>query len=112
MKLKRVVTRDNFYKEYYTALNGVLKLSKLELEILAQLSIYKNKGEDILNKAIRKEIASKLSITTFNLNNYIGILKDKKMILLSKNNIADINPSVYREIPEDKYLIEFEIYVR
>ena len=111
MKLKRVVNRDNFYKEYYTALNGVLKLSKLELEILSQLSNYKNRGEDILDKAVRKEIAMKLGITTFNLNNYIGILKDKKMIIII-NNKADINPSVYIEIPEDKYLIEFEFYVR
>lgn len=111
MKLKRVVTRDNFYKEYYTALNGVLRLSKLELNILAQLSIYKNRGEDILDKAIRKEIAMKLGITTFNLNNYIGILKDKKMLII-KDNKSDINPNIFREIPEDKYSIEFEIYVR
>ena len=111
MKLTKVVKKEDFYKEYYTSLNGILKLSKLELEVLSLLSWYKNKGENILDKSIRKEISSKLNITTFNLNNYIGILKDKKM-LINTNNIYDINPNIYIPIDREEYKIEFIIHVR
>lgn len=110
MILNKKVSKKEFYKEYYTALNGVLKLSNLELEILAKLSYQKYLGEDFLSKTVRKDIALELSITTFNLNNYIGILKDKKM-LIETNNGFDINPNIYKPINESDYKIEFKFYV-
>lgn len=111
MILNKTVSKQDFYKEYYTALNGVLKLSKLELDILAKLSYMKYSGEDFLSKGFRKEVANSLSITTFNLNNYIGILKDKNMLIITDKGF-DINPSVYMDITDTKYKIEFNFYVK
>lgn len=89
-KLK--VTEDNFYSSYLQILNGILKLTRTEISVLSLFMDIKDKldsstlSEDMKNGLLlstenRKYVQDRLNITEHNLNNYVKILKDKKMIV-------------------------------
>lgn len=105
MELTKRITVKEFYSEYYNALNGILKLSKLELEILSLLSIIKNKQTEVLNSEVRTALAKELKISKASLNNYIGALV-KKGILLKDEKVYDINPRVYIPLNKTEYSIK------
>ena len=85
-------TNKNFYKHYLQILNGILKLTRTELSVLAQFMDIKDKldrsdlSEDLKKTLLfssenRKFVQEELSMTEHNLNNYIKMLRDKEMII-------------------------------
>lgn len=113
MILSKKTTRSNIYLDYYTALNGILKLTKLELNILAEFSLidYLNPGEDIFTRSNRDIVMLKLDISKFNLNNYIKNLKTKGIIVKNKNNKLIINPSLKLDGTLSYYDIQFKFNI-
>lgn len=110
MELVRKVNKKEFYKSFYTALNGVLRLTKVELNILSELSYYYSKGETNI-KDIRRDIADLLGMSSFNFNNYLSMLKDKKMISITNGDLI-INPSIYIDISNKKeYNLNFKFQI-
>lgn len=109
--LKKQVNKEDFYNIYISIMNGILKLTDKEKNIVIELlkareldrKIYKFKTsleieESILNSTNRQMLRDKLNISAQNLNNYIKVLKDKN-ILVEDNNILRLS---------DKILIESE----
>jgi hypothetical protein len=103
----------DFYKEYYSILNYVFKLSNKELAILSEFSFLKaNLPEDLspeqkniktFDSIARKKVAQILGISIQNLNNYIKILKFKKFLIPFKyNNVNKIkfNPNVFIDLKD------------
>ncbi len=98
-KLK--VKDSTYYQSYLQILNGILKLTRTEILVLAQFMDLKNsldssilsdslKKKLLLSSENRKYIQETLDISEQNLNNYIKILKDKKMII-----DGELNPKIY-----------------
>ena len=101
MKLQLQVSKQDFYRKYYQAINGILKLTNKELVILTALSNKKYKlnlnDKDLFSSTSRSEVSQILGISKFNFNNYIKSMRDRS-ILLKSNNITSINPSIYKDI--------------
>jgi len=100
MKLQLQVSKENFYSKYYQTINGILKLTNKELAILVLLSNSKQLGttdKELFSSNSRKLIAETLSISKFNLNNYIKSMKDRGIIIKQEKSLA-INPAVYKDI--------------
>lgn len=100
MKLNLQVSKEEFYRKYYQAINGILKLTSKELDILENLSYRKYLGmtdKDLFNSKTRTTIGSELSMSRFNFNNYIKAMADRG-ILIRSNKQLSINPAIYRDI--------------
>ena len=90
MILTKEVTKQNFYKTYYKAINGILELTNKQMEVLAEFSYIRDslpdtftdtqKDEYTFSTSTRNIICEKLGITIFNLNNLIKELKEKGYI--------------------------------
>jgi hypothetical protein len=95
------VNKYSIYKAILTVINFNLKLSGVEIDILATLCKYgfthiTVEARDILRKALDKD--------QYNINNYIKRLKSKNMILETEDKKLYINPSL-KEILDSKEII-------
>lgn len=117
---KRKVNKQDFYYIYLKTLNGHLSLTNRELEVLVEIckiqaqNINKGYSDEQLSKIVfstssRKLMRSHLNISSFNLNNIIKVLKDKK-ILLDMDYGYKINPNVFVSDQEDQS-INFKIEI-
>lgn len=118
MKLTLKTSRDNFYKKYYQTLNGILNLSKNELNILAEFSTIRlqfpkdmdatQKDQLMFSSEYRKIVASNLGMSIFNLNNYIKGLKDRGILLKKGVKNISINPGIFIDLT-DKENVSVEL---
>lgn len=102
MKVQIQTSNEDFYKKYYQALNGILKLTNKEFLILERLSYRKSQGledKELFSSKIRTEIAQELNMSKFNFNNYIKTLTDRKILVRTNKQLA-INPSIYKNITD------------
>lgn len=102
MKLTLSISREKLYSTYLQTINGVLKLSPKELIILTEFMTLRDKftsanitGNDLssllFSPSSRKIIYTNLGISSFNLNNYLSSLREKRMILESEG-LFYLNP--------------------
>lgn len=76
---------DNSVRDYLTLLNGILKLTPVELDVLAAFVEYD--PFVCASKAARKVVAEKLGMKNVAvLNNYVKALKDKGIIRKDRYN--------------------------
>jgi len=112
--LKKKVSKEILFSEYCKILNGVLGLSKREAEVFSFLLQKDSEGatENINTKLIRTELIKKFNISEANLSRYLGVIKDKGLIIrnqLGKWVINDIlRPIVKDKIFELKFILEVE----
>lgn len=102
MKLNLRVSKEEFYRKYYQAINGVLKLTSKELSILENLSYRKYLGmtdKDLFHSKTRAQVGEELNMSRFNFNNYIKAMVDRG-ILVRTNKQLSINPKIYRDITD------------
>lgn len=102
MKLTLQVNKEEFYRKYYQAINGILKLTNKEISILENLSYRKFLGQsdkDLFSSKNRTIISNELGISKFNFNNYIKSMTDRK-ILTRTNKQLSINPAIYQDITD------------
>ena len=103
---------DDFYYKYLSAINGLLNLSKKEILILSEFIKYtiKYKGDSniIFSTTMRKKIADKVGISTYNFNNYIKMLKGKKAII-DTGGVLSINKRIIMPYGDTKILFNIII---
>lgn len=123
MKLALKTSRSNFYKKYYQTLNGILGLSKNELNILAEFSTIRlqfpkdmstvQKDTLMFSSEYRKIVASNLGMSIFNLNNYIKGLKDRQILIKKEAKNISINPGIFIDLSDKDSIsveLKFNIY--
>lgn len=102
MKLTISLNRSKLYKTYLQTINGLLRLSPKEMDILNEFMTLRDKltsgnitGDDLnallFSPSSRKIIYTHLGISSFNLNNYLSSLREKRMILESEG-LFYLNP--------------------
>jgi SOS-response transcriptional repressor LexA len=103
VKFQIQTTKENFFTDYFNAVNGSIGLSNKEIVVLAalveQYNIIRKKtdNEDIINELLfssrhRTLAREKVDISDLNFNNYISALKRKGVILEEENKFRKINP--------------------
>ena len=117
MILTKEVTKQNFYKTYYKAINGILELTNKQMEVLAEFSYIRDslpdtftdaqKDEYTFSTSTRNIICEKLGITIFNLNNLIKELKEKGFLISETKKKYKINPYLFTRI-KNKEQVEFK----
>lgn len=119
MILKKEVNKDNFYKTYYSALNGILNLTGKQIDVLSEFSNIRDelpdtftedqKDEYTFSSSTRGIICEKLSITIYNLNNIIKELKNKGFIINKSKKEYKINPFLFRKRENTEIVFKFNI---
>ncbi len=113
------VTDKTFYQAYLQILNGILKLTRMEIFVLAQFMNLKDaldgtdldpayKERILFSSENRKIVKENLKITEQNLNNYIKSLKDKKVILYELGYYK-ITPKIYIRKSQNNVQFKFKI---
>lgn len=108
MKLQISTTKQEFYKKYYQLLNGIFKLTKTELEVLAELSYTRSilssniSSEDVdkllFNSKNRKLVTTNLGMSKFQFNNYLQHLKKRGFITSPSKGELCLHPKVYIDV--------------
>lgn len=79
------LSEDTYVRDYLTLLNGILKLTEVELDVLAAFVDYD--PFVCASKAARKVVVEKLNMKNVAvLNNYVKALKDKGIIHKDRYN--------------------------
>jgi hypothetical protein len=118
--LRKKVTKDNFYNSYLKCFNGYLNLTPRELEVVVELcntqaqNINLNYSPEQLSKLVfgptsRENIRTKLSISPYNLNNIIKILKGKGVILTTVDKYYILNPQLYIPLTDNEYWVNYKL---
>lgn len=99
------VNNYSVYKAILTIINFSLKLSNVEIDILATLFKYGYhtitvEARDILRKALDKD--------QYTINNYIKRLKDKKMLLETDNKEIVVNSDLKDVVESRKIVFSFD----
>lgn len=109
-RLVQIPTNNrNLVQDYITAVNGILKLTDREIEVVAAFIRYDK--ENAATPSARKYVAEELEMKSVAvLNNFVKALKDKGVILPvpDKKNRYVYHP-IIRDIRDDVSIqIEFE----
>lgn len=102
MKFTITIGADQLAKTYLQTMNGLLKLSPKEMDILVEFIHLRDQfvrgdltgaslNALLFSPSSRKIIYTKLGISPFNLNNYISSLREKRMILV-EDGLLILNP--------------------
>lgn len=112
MNISKKTDTENIYKDYLIALNGYLKLTPKELEVLNELFIRNEKlginNDELLSTRGRKEMSFRCEISELGFNNYIQYLKNKKM-LVEIDGVYKINPKIIPSINKKGIRIVFDL---
>jgi hypothetical protein len=113
-KFKKVVPAMDFYRTYLDVINGLLRLTEKEKDVLSwfmEREYFYNTNrvnKNVFDKANRKLAAEQLGVSIYYLNNYIKSLKDKTMIVRDDIRGLELNSRVYID-KNDGARIQFEI---
>lgn len=118
MRIPIVTTRLHFYKIVLRILNPVLKLSNMEMDVLASIMLiyYANRGKDakrveknLLSYKSRVAIRSKLDISEASLNNNISYLRKKGILVKTEDGFVLSEPIRLIDTKDNKFQITFNI---
>jgi hypothetical protein len=115
------IVSGNVHSAILTVMNGVLKLTKKELEVASALykrKSFLNKGvsiNSISNKLLfsvetKREIRGELGMSNLLFNNYLQILRDKNVIFDTDDGKI-LNPSLELN-PEKDFSVSFKFKVK
>jgi hypothetical protein len=108
------VTKDTLSAEYVKILNGILGLSEREALVFSFLLDVDSAGklDNINTKEIRTAIIAKTGISAANLSRYLGVLKDKGLLIRGSTGKWVLNdiirPVVTNGVFELKFILNVE----
>ena len=111
MILERPTNAENFYKEYVTLINGILKLTDKEIDIVAELLRLYDTSDNVFSTENRKKLSEILKITDLNLNNHFQNLK-KKGVLVTTDGELELNNRIIPELFNGDIVVAFRLYIR
>lgn len=112
-KLVKTITRQDLIPEFLTALNGILKLTDRELELMSTLirmdidyEVLPNVNKNVANRYNRKWIIENLGITKDNLSRYIKSFREKGILLAGPaEDELKVNPALIPIVIGDRVQI-------
>jgi hypothetical protein len=118
-KLVKSVDRDDLITEFLMSLNGILRLTDRELELMAEfirldINYVKgpNENKNIANRLNRKHIISTLGITKDNLSRYIKSFKQKGILVSGPaEDELSVNKALIPEIIGDRVQVTIIIKI-
>ena len=114
MKIQIPTTKQRIRRDYLSAINGLLKLTKTELDVVYVLC--KVDKTNPCTKDNRIKAASTLGWSRAVLNNAIKALKDKNVLLYDKETRKYSFHQLVLRVPEEdttlvSYLLSFEFQI-
>lgn len=118
-KLVKSVDKDDLITEFLMALNGILRLTDRELELMAEfirldINYVKgpNENKNVANRLNRKHIISTLGITKDNLSRYIRSFKEKGILVAGPaEDELSVNKALIPKIIGDRVQITIVIRI-
>lgn len=112
-KLVKSITKQDLIPEFLTALNGILKLTDRELELMSTLidmdinyEVIPNVNKNVANRQNRKWIIENLGITKDNLSRYIKSFKERGILLAGPaEDELKVNPALIPIVIGDRVQI-------
>ena len=118
-KFVKTIKQSDIYKEYLNSLNGILRLTPRELEILAKIIEYNPKATDrmefsnVVSLQVRRKLIKNLLVNKSNLSKHITSFLDKRYLM--KDDITGavyINKSLVPIIDNDTVIIHMIINIQ
>lgn len=115
-KFVKNIKQSDIYKEYLNSLNGILRLTPRELDILAKIVEYNPNATDqtefanVVSLQIRRKLIKELRVNKSNLSKFISNFIDKKILI--KDSITGgvhINKALSPIIDNDTVTIQMII---
>lgn len=103
------LNKQVYYKTLLSTYNviGKMRLSNLEIDILSTML---ESGLKIVNTDTREIIRKKLNKGKYIINNYLTGLKEKGILLESKDpRTLTINPTLINSISENEVIFKFQL---
>jgi hypothetical protein len=107
-KLQFKAPVERILEAYLKTINGIIGFTPKELEIITWLITASETGEITSNT--RDSVQTVLSISQFDLNNYISKLKKKGALQQQKDKKIWVNPSLVPKVNKEGIAILIEIY--
>ena len=111
MRLEKEVNRENLYREYLTLINGILRLTDKELELVALFLDINDIDDNVFSVKNRKEVQIRANVNGLNLNNHIVRLK-KKGIIIDDNGILVLNEKIIPIPINGDIMVIYKLIVR
>ena len=117
IQLGKELVREEFSHNYVTVLNGVIGLTPKELEVLSyMLNKYyeaKERGDkpNILETEARKILVKETGIQNANLNKYLNIYLDKKLVYKLEDGTIEFNSAVFPPNRTTTHL-QFSLFIK
>lgn len=119
-KLVKTVSRTDLYREFLNSLNGILKLTDRELELLTTFididvntPKLPNVRKNVISTENRKYIKRTLGITPDNLSRYISKFKSQGILMKGKaEDEVFVNKALIPEIIGDRVQITVILKVK
>lgn len=120
MRIPISTTRIHFYKIALRILNPVLKLSNMEIDVLASIMLihYANRNKDpkrveknLLSYKSRVAIRSRLDISEASLNNNISYLRKKGILVKTEDGFVLSEPIRLIDSKDGKFQVTFNISI-
>lgn len=106
MEFNLVINKEGYFKEFLKVMNGFLRLSKTELDIVSNILFYNKK---IFDTEGRVKVRTILGQTENNFNNHIMRLKKKKVILENPNGGIELNSNIISAIKDMEITFKFNL---
>ena len=113
-KLVKTVDKQQLAREFLLSLNGILKLTEKQINILLflikinpTLEIVDDCPESIISNRIRKLICKEVGVTQDNLCRHLTQFKQKGLIIPSKydRKVFELNKAIIPELINDRVQI-------
>lgn len=99
------VSRENYNRAVLVSLNGLLKLTKYEMNVVTTML---DKGMEELKRGTRKVIQDSIGCDKFCLNNHILQLI-RKGILSRAGTSLKLNPNLLNTIKDGQFIFSFTV---
>lgn len=111
MILERQIERGGLYREYLRLVNGVLRLTDKECELVALFLDINDIDDEVFSARNRKEVQKKANVTSLNLNNHIVHLK-KKGIIVEDNGLLVLNEKIIPIPINGNIIVAYKLVVK
>jgi predicted transcriptional regulator len=99
------IPEEKYHRAILNVINCFLALSKFEMDIVCQILDDEN---GILTTKLRREIRLKTEKGEASTNNYVKMLKDKKVLIGNKGEIR-LNDTIMKLVEDGEVFIKFNI---
>lgn len=111
MILEKEVSSEDLYREYLRLINGFLRLTDKEMELVALFLSINDIDDDVFSARNRIDVQKKANVNGLNLNNHLVHLK-KKGIIINDNGFLMLNEKIVPVFVNGSIIVAYKLVIK